>query len=132
MSPRVSQSVHGFFSEEENQESIRIEDLSPEGARISNQAPEGAIFTMVVIKWSDAIKEPRVKVDGQQCGVLYKEDNGSIIPWSGIDPDTKMNSLIWSIEENARIVLGDQYNEDFNNWKGPIKMVNSASRISRR
>ena len=26
LSPRGSQSVHGFFSEEENQESIRMED----------------------------------------------------------------------------------------------------------
>ena len=37
LSPRGSQSVHGFFSEEENQESIRIEDLAPEGARIATK-----------------------------------------------------------------------------------------------
>ena len=36
LSPRGSQSVHGFFSEEEKQESIQIEDSAPEGARISN------------------------------------------------------------------------------------------------
>ena len=52
---------------------------------------------MVVIKWSDAIKEPRVKVDGQLCGGLYKEDNESITNWSGTDPDAKMNSFTWSI-----------------------------------
>ena len=98
MSPRGSQSVHGFFSEEEKQESTQIEYSAPEGSRISNQALEGAIFTMVVIKWSYAIKEPRVKVDGRQCGGLYKEDNGSIIPWSGTDPDSKMNSFTWSKE----------------------------------
>ena len=56
LSPRGSQSVHGFFSEEEKQESIQTENSDPEGARISNQAPEGAIFTMVIIKWSDAIR----------------------------------------------------------------------------
>ena len=84
LSPRGSQSVHGFFSEEEKQESIQTENLAPEGARISNQAPEGAIFTTVVIKWSDAIKEPIFKVDGPQCGGLYKEYHGSIIPWSGM------------------------------------------------
>ena len=56
LSPRVSQSVHGFFSEEEKKESIRIEDLAPEGARISNQAPEGETSTMVVVKWSDKIE----------------------------------------------------------------------------
>ena len=71
-------------------------DTAPEGARISNQAPEGAIFTMVVIKWSDAIKGPRVKVDGPLCGGLYKEDHGSIIPCSGTDPDYRINSFTWS------------------------------------
>ena len=75
---------------------------------------------MVVIKWSDAIKGPRFKVDGPQCGGLYKEDNESIIPWSGTDPDTKMNSFTWSTEENYWIFLGNQYNEDFNNWKEHI------------
>ena len=79
LSPRGSQSVHVFFSEEKKQESIWIEDSAPEGARIINRpfyyhhinsSPQGAIFTMVVIKWSDAIKGPRVKVDGPQCGGL--------------------------------------------------------------
>ena len=74
----------------------------------------------MVIKWSDAIKGSRVKVDGPQCGGLYKEDNESIIPWSGTDPDSKMNSFTWSTEENDWFFLGGQYNEDFNNWKVPI------------
>ena len=75
---------------------------------------------MMVIKWSYAIKWPRVKVDGPQCGGLYKEDRGSIIPWSVTDPDANMNSFTLSTEENDWIFLGGQYNEDFNNWKGPI------------
>ena len=66
---------------------------------------------MVVMKFSDEIKGPRVKVDGPLCGGLYKEDHGSIIPWSGIDPDAKMNSFTWSTDDNDWIVLGDQYNE---------------------
>ena len=70
MYPRGIQSVYGFFSEEENQESIQTEDSAPEGARISNQAPEGETFTMVVIKGSDAINGRRVKLDGPQCGGL--------------------------------------------------------------
>ena len=37
LSPRGSQSVHGFFSEEEKQESIQTENSAPEGARIINQ-----------------------------------------------------------------------------------------------
>ena len=71
---------------------------------------------MVVIKWSDVIKGPRVKVDGPLCGGLYKEDNGSIITWSGTYPDSKINSFTWSTEENDWIFLGDQYNEVLNNW----------------
>ena len=51
LSPRGSQSVHGFFSEDEKQESIQTEDLAPVGARIRNQAPEGETSTMVVVKW---------------------------------------------------------------------------------
>ena len=39
LSPRGSQYVHGFFSEEEKKESIRMEDSAPEGAMISNEAP---------------------------------------------------------------------------------------------
>ena len=41
LSPRGSQYVHSFFSEEEKQKSIQTEDSAPEGAIISNQAPEG-------------------------------------------------------------------------------------------
>ena len=50
LSPRGSQSVHGFFSKEENQEYIQTEYLAPEGSIISNQAPEGETYTMVVVK----------------------------------------------------------------------------------
>ena len=75
---------------------------------------------MVVIKRSDTIKGPRVKVDGPLCGGLYKEDHGYIIPWSGTDPDAKMNSFTFSTNENYWIILGDQYNEEFKNWRGPI------------
>ena len=53
-----------------------MEDSAPGGAIINNQASEGEISTMVVIKWSDAIKGPRVKVDGSLYGGLYKEDRG--------------------------------------------------------
>ena len=63
---------------------------------------------MVVIKRSNEIKRPRVKVDGPLCGGLYKEYHGSIIPWSGTDPDAKMNYFTWSTGENDWIVLGYQ------------------------
>ena len=52
LSPRGIQSVHGFFSDEDKQKSIQMEDSAPEGAIISNKAPEGETYTMVVVKWS--------------------------------------------------------------------------------
>ena len=36
LSPRESRSVHGFFSEEDKQQSIQTEDSAPERAIISN------------------------------------------------------------------------------------------------
>ena len=74
----------------------------------------------MVIKWSDAIKGPKVKVDGPLRGGLYKEDHGHIVTWLGTDPDAKMNSFTWSQEDNYLIFLGDQYNEGFNNWQRSI------------
>ena len=56
LSPRESQSVHGFFSEEEKQQYIQIEDLYIEGSIISNQAPEVGTSTMIVIKWSEKVE----------------------------------------------------------------------------
>ena len=50
LSPRGSQSVYGFFSEEEKQESIQTENSAPEEARISNQDPEGETSTIIVVK----------------------------------------------------------------------------------
>ena len=80
LSPRGSQSVHGFFSEEQKEESIRIEDSAPEGARISNQAPEGETYTMVVVKWSDKVEGSGDDIDQPLCGGLYKEDEDSLVP----------------------------------------------------
>ena len=115
LSPRGSQPNCGFISEEDKQDSIRMEYSALEGARISNQDPKGEISTMVVIKWSDAIKGPRVKVDVPLCRGLYMEDHEYIIPWSGTDPDAKIKSFTWSTEENYWIILRYQYNGDFNN-----------------
>ena len=54
-------------------------------------------------------KREKVKLDGPLCGELYKEDHGSIIPWSGTDPDAKMNSFTWSTNKNDWIILREQY-----------------------
>ena len=80
LSPRGSQSVHDFFSEEEKQDSIQIEDSAPEGARISNQAPEGETSTMVVVKFPDKVEGYGDDIDSPLGSGLYKEEK-EIIPW---------------------------------------------------
>ena len=95
MSPIGSQSVHGFFSEEEKQQSIQTKDSAPEGAIISNQAPEGETSTMIVVKWSDKVEGSGDDVYSPLCGGLYKEET-DLVPWSGTDPDAKINCFTWS------------------------------------
>ena len=95
-SPIGSQSVHGFFSEEEKQESIRIEDYDPEGEIISNQAPDVETSTMVFIKCSENVEGSGDIIDSPLCGGLYKEEGYSLVPCSGTDPDSKMNFFTWS------------------------------------
>ena len=119
LSPRGSQYVHGFFSEEEKQQSIRMEDSAPEGARTSNQAPEGETSTMVVVKWSDKVEGSVYDIDSPLCGGLYKKEK-DIVPWSGTDPYAKMNRFTWYKENNDWIVPEDQYDEEFKNWRGTI------------
>ena len=110
LSPRGSRSVHGFFSEEEKQESIYMEHSAPEGARISNQAPVGKASTMVVVKWSEKVEGSGDDIYLPLCGGLYKEET-DIVPWSGTDPDAKMNCFTWSKVNNDWIVSEDQYVE---------------------
>ena len=71
--PRGSQPDRSFFSEEDKQESIQIEDLTPEGEIISNQAPEVGTSTMVVVKWSDKVEGYGDYIYAPLCCGLYKE-----------------------------------------------------------
>ena len=96
LSPRESQSVHGFFSENEKQESIRIEDLAPDGTIITNQYPEGGTSTMLVIKWSEKLEGSGENIYSPLCGVLYNKEDDSLVLWSGIYPDSKINCFTWS------------------------------------
>ena len=75
---------------------------------------------MVVIEWSEKVEGSGDNIYSPMCGGLYKEEDGSIVLWSGIDPDAKMNCFTWSKEKNDWIVTEDQYDEEFNNWRGPI------------
>ena len=79
-SPRGSQYVRGFFSEEEKQESIRIEDSAPEGTIMSNIAPQGETSTTVVIKCSENLEGSVDNIDSLLYGGLYKEEDDSLVP----------------------------------------------------
>ena len=54
------------------------------------------------------------------CGGLYKEEEDSLVPWSGTDPDAKMNCFTWSKVNNDWIVPEGQYDDEFKNWRVPI------------
>ena len=115
MSPRAIKYVRGLFSEEGKLEPIRIEDSAPEGAIISNIAPEEVTSITSIIKWSENVEGYGDNIDSPLCGGLYKEEDDSLVPCSGTDPDDNMNCFTWSKEHNYWIVPGDQYNEEFKN-----------------
>ena len=81
LSPRWSQPDRSFFSKEEKQEYIRIEDSDTEGEIISNQSPEGVTSTMVVVKWSDKVEGSGDNIYAPLCGGLYKGEDDSLVPW---------------------------------------------------
>ena len=54
-------------------------------------------------------------IDLSLCGGLYKEEDESLVLWSGTNPDAKMNCFTWSKKDNYWIVPGDQYNKEFKN-----------------
>ena len=46
---------------------------------------------MVVVKWFYNMEGSGDEIVAPLCGGLYKEQDVSIIPWSGTDPDSSMN-----------------------------------------
>ena len=66
---------------------------------------------MVVLKFSDKVEGYIYNIYAPLCRVLYREEENSLVTWSGTDPDVKMNLFDWSKEDNDCIVIGDQYNE---------------------
>ena len=110
LSPRGSQYVHGFFSEEEKQESIRMEDSAPEGEMISKESPKEESSKMVVIKWPDKVEGSGNNIYSLLCGGLYKEEEDSLVTWSGTDPDAKMNCFTLFRSKIASVQpSGDRY-----------------------
>ena len=82
---------------------------------------------MLVIKWSEKVEGSGDNIDPPLCGGLYKKEDDSLVTWSGIDPDAKMNCFTWSKQNNDWIVIEDQYDEEFKNWRGPIHNVRFRS-----
>ena len=50
---------------------------------------------MVVIKCSDKVKGSVDNIDNSLCDELYKDEGNSLVPWSGTEPNPKMNSFNW-------------------------------------
>ena len=46
---------------------------------------------MVVVKWSDKVEGSGDNIDLPLYSGLYKEEEDSLVPWSGTDPDAKIN-----------------------------------------
>ena len=55
---------------------------------------------MVVVKWSDKGEGSGENIDAPLCGGLYKEEDYSLVPWSGIYPYSKINRFTWSKEDS--------------------------------
>ena len=75
---------------------------------------------MLVVKWSDNVERYGENIYATLCVRLYNEKYGYLVPWSVTYPYAKMNCFTWSKEDNDWIVPGYQYDEEFNNWQGPI------------
>ena len=71
---------------------------------------------MVVVKWSDKAEGTGDNTDSPLCGGLYKKEENSLVPWSGTDPDTKMNCFTGPKENNDWIIPEDQHDEKFKKW----------------
>ena len=65
---------------------------------------------MVLVKQSDNVEGLVYNIDNPLCGGLYKEEEESLVPWSGIDPDAKMNGFTWYKQDNDWILPEDHYN----------------------
>ena len=62
---------------------------------------------MVVVKWPEKVEELGESINDTLYGIFYNEEYGSLVPWSGIDPDAKIIFFAFSKEVNYWIVSGD-------------------------
>ena len=59
-------------------------------------------------------------LDDKLCSGLYKGVDEYTVSWSVTEPYTNINCFTCSREDSYWIVPEDQYNEAFENWKGPL------------
>ena len=85
-----------------------MEIMSSEGETISDKDPEAVISvkTIEVVKWAVKVEWLGDEIDSALYGILYKEENGSIVLWSGTYSDVNMNCFTWSKKDNGCIVPG--------------------------
>ena len=62
-----------------------------------------------------------INIDSPLCGEVYREEDNSLVPWSGTDLDAKMNCFTWYKDNNDWMIPGDQYDEEFKNWRRYIR-----------
>ena len=87
---------------------------------------------MVVGKWSDKVEGSGYDIYSPLCGGLYKEEEDSLVPWSGTDPDAKINCSLGT--KITMIGLFQKTNMMKNSRTGDYlyTMVNFVHRTSRR
>ena len=82
---------------------------------------------MVVVKLSDKVEGSGDNIYAPLYSGLYKEEDDYLVLWSGKYPDENMDCFTWYKEDTDWIVPEDQYNEEFNKWRGPIHNVKLLS-----
>ena len=75
---------------------------------------------MLVIKISENVEGYGDNIDSPLCGGLYKEEDDSLVTWSGTDPYAKMNCFTWSKDNKDWTVPEDKCDEEIKKWRGPI------------
>ena len=64
------------------------------------------------VKWTEEVEQSGDKIYASLCGGSYKEENRSLVNWSGTDPDANMNFFTLYKDDIDWIIPEDHYNEE--------------------
>ena len=78
---------------------------------------------MAVLKLSYVIEGLEYQIYAPFCGMLYKYEDISVVPWPETDPYAKMNYFTCYRKNNNWIFQEDQYNEKFKNWRKALSIT---------